>query len=78
MKTSFRFLAILLLTLALSGCATGACKKKVAETPAPAAKAVAAPVEPEVMQEPASVAPVTPAESEDEQVPAAKRKYVNK
>ncbi len=67
MKISAKFLALLLSTLALSGCATSSCKKNAVETPAPvkvvAAKTVVAPVTPKAA--PAASEPV------EEKIPAA-------
>jgi hypothetical protein len=66
MKMSFRSLALILLTLALSGCATH--KKTTEAAPAPAAEAVAAPAAPEVAKESVPEAPAILAE---EKIPAA-------
>jgi PBP1b-binding outer membrane lipoprotein LpoB len=72
MKMSHKFLMLVLLTLVLSGCATGPCKKNAAETAAPEkTEAVATPVVPEVVQETAPAAPVTPEEPAEEKIPAA-------
>lgn len=68
MKMSLMFLALLLSTLTLSGCASTKCKNKTL-TDEPVAAVVAAPVK-------AVAAPV--AEPVEEVVPAAVRKYVNK
>ena len=72
MKTSITSLTLLLLTLALSGCATGSCDKKAgcadssqyfppAQTVAPAAQAVTAPEAPEVAPESEPAAEKIPA-----------------
>ncbi len=69
MKISTHVFALLLVTLALSGCATSSCKKNAAETPAPekAAIAVAAPVTPVVTP----AAPVVSEEPASKKIPAA-------
>jgi ABC-type glycerol-3-phosphate transport system substrate-binding protein len=72
MKMSHKFLAFVLLALALSGCSSCPCKKKATGTLAPeTVQAVAAPVAPEVVRE---SAPAMPAEPAEEKIPAAVRK----
>ena len=70
MKTSIKFLALLLSTLVLSGCAS-TCKKTsdVASQNAPAASSSVVAVQPAV---------VPAAEPVVNEIPAAKRRYVNK
>ena len=74
MKTSIKFLALLLLTLALSGC-TSTCKKSgtPASQTSPAASSSVAAVQP-------AAAPVVAPASEPvaNDVPVATRKYVSK
>jgi hypothetical protein len=78
MKMSYKFLALLLSMLALSGCASGRCGKNTGCTncsgsyvpPAEAAQSVVEPVE--------SVTPEASVELAEESVPAATRRYVSK
>ena len=69
MRTQFRFLALLLSALLISGCA--ACPKKntaATTTPAGTAKAVAAPIAPKATPK---AAPVIPAKPVAKKIPAA-------
>ena len=71
MKIQAHFLAFMLLTLALSGCATNSCKKNAAETPAPVKtvipQAIVVPPTPKV----APAAPVASQELVEEKIPVA-------
>ena len=72
MKTSIKFFALLLSTLALSGCASCPCEKNKEKVPvADTAKTVAAPVATQVAQKPAPVAPVISTKPAAGKIPAA-------
>lgn len=84
MKTSIQLFALLLVTLALSGCATGKCQTDTgcldcAASYVPPVATVQAPAAPEA---PAAVVPAlveAPAEEPvEDEIPATTRRYVSK